>query len=893
MPASTAPTPTPTEPRGYVASSSTTATGTPGADDIFASADNQTLIGGGGDDIFHIGTHTGLTLQESEPGISTVSTYLSSYVLPDGIDDLTAAGSGSCDFTGNTGNNVVTGSTGNDTLNGGGGTDLLVGGGGDDTFVIDRQVAFQALIAGPVEIADFNPSADVLDMRDYLLFADPAGTDPFTDGTLSLQANSAGGTDLVNNKLERSAGGAIVPIPVVTFDNVAPGSFTAADFITGVAASPSPTPTPGGADTLVLHLSEDAYNGDAQFTVAVDGTQLGAAASVSVLHSTGQFQDFSYSGDFGSGPHTVTIGFVNDAYGGSMSTDRNLYVGGIDFDGVHYAGTSAANTASGGATDPNDAPMFSNGTVTFSDVVGPASPPAGQVVTGTAGDDTLSGGSGNDTLLGLGGNDVLAGLGGADTLDGGAGLDLADYSASPSAVTVNLGAGTASGGDAQGDTLLGIEDVRGSAFADVITGDGNANLLEGGGGDDTLHGGAGNDILIAGERGNGEITDPGSHFTGGELFPIDLGGHVLLDGGTGDDTLIGGANTTYFIHAGNGSDTVLNYVSGGTVDIDGYAIGDKSTLLANATFDSATATLALGNGEDLTFEVGPHPPPLDASYLNAVNFVFTNVQPTPSPSPGPSPSDALPTPTPSEPRTYVAPSNGIATGTAGADDIFASGNGQTLVGNGGDDVFHVGTYSNVAIGETGPGVSEVSTWASSYALPGGVDNLSADGTYGHALTGNADANVIAGNGGNDTLDGGAGNDLLIGNGGSDTYKFGVGGGRDEIANGTAGGAKAGALDLGTGIATDQLWLAQSGNDLTIDRMGSADSVTVAGWYASPSAQLQTIATAGGMTLDAQLDSLVQAMASFSASNPGFDPTAVSQAPNDPTLQAALAAAWHS
>jgi hypothetical protein len=35
------------------------------------------------------------------------------------------------------------------------------------------------------------------------------------------------------------------------------------------------------------------------------------------------------------------------------------------------------------------------------------------------------------------------------------------------------------------------------------------------------------------------------------------------------------------------------------------------------------------------------------------------------------------------------------------------------------------------------------------------------------------------------------------------------------------------------------------------------------------------------------------MASFSASNPGFDPTAVSQAPNDPTLQAALAAAWHS
>jgi hypothetical protein len=79
----------------------------------------------------------------------------------------------------------------------------------------------------------------------------------------------------------------------------------------------------------------------------------------------------------------------------------------------------------------------------------------------------------------------------------------------------------------------------------------------------------------------------------------------------------------------------------------------------------------------------------------------------------------------------------------------------------------------------------------------------------------------------------------------------------------------------------------------IDRMGSSDSFTIAGWYSSPSSQLSTIATADGMKLDAQVDSLVQAMASFSAGNPGFNPTAVSQAPNDPNLQASLAAAWHS
>jgi hypothetical protein len=34
------------------------------------------------------------------------------------------------------------------------------------------------------------------------------------------------------------------------------------------------------------------------------------------------------------------------------------------------------------------------------------------------------------------------------------------------------------------------------------------------------------------------------------------------------------------------------------------------------------------------------------------------------------------------------------------------------------------------------------------------------------------------------------------------------------------------------------------------------------------------------------------MASYSAAHPGFDPTAVTQTPNDAALHAAIAAAWH-
>jgi hypothetical protein len=146
---------------------------------------------------------------------------------------------------------------------------------------------------------------------------------------------------------------------------------------TNVGGSAPPPPPPPGSDTLVLHLSEDAWNGDAQFNVLLDGKQIGGPTSVTTLHSTGTFQDFTYAGDFGAGPHTVEIDFLNDAWGGTTATDRNMYVGGITFDGVSYAGQTAQDTAMGGApeTDPNAAEMFTNGAVTFTNVGGSSPPP--------------------------------------------------------------------------------------------------------------------------------------------------------------------------------------------------------------------------------------------------------------------------------------------------------------------------------------------------------------------------------------------------------------------------------------------------------------------------------------------------------------------------------------
>ncbi len=69
---------------------------------------------------------------------------------------------------------------------------------------------------------------------------------------------------------------------------------------------------------------------------------------------------------------------------------------------------------------------------------------------------------GNDILQGGEGHDVLEGGIGADRLDGGAGIDGLDYYTSGSGVTIDLTAGLAAGGDAQGDVFSGIEDVEGT-----------------------------------------------------------------------------------------------------------------------------------------------------------------------------------------------------------------------------------------------------------------------------------------------------------------------------------------------------------------------------------------------------------------------------------------------
>src|SRR5687767_6811109 len=87
-------------------------------------------------------------------------------------------------------------------------------------------------------------------------------------------------------------------------------------------------------------------------------------------------------------------------------------------------------------------------------------------INGTAGKDKLSGTNDEDLIQGFAGNDKIEGFGDADVIDGGAGTDTASYKHSESSVTVDLGENQdAEGGDAEGDSLISIENLIGSDLA--------------------------------------------------------------------------------------------------------------------------------------------------------------------------------------------------------------------------------------------------------------------------------------------------------------------------------------------------------------------------------------------------------------------------------------------
>jgi Ca2+-binding RTX toxin-like protein len=126
-------------------------------------------------------------------------------------------------------------------------------------------------------------------------------------------------------------------------------------------------------------------------------------------------------------------------------------------------------------------------------------------IKGNSGNNELQGLGGNDEVYGFAGNDIINGGSGNDILDGGDGVDTISFKVgATTGVTVDLSITARQQTGHGNDALRNFENLEGTEFDDVLTGDNGANkigalagndLIRGRGGDDDLTGGTGNDTF--------------------------------------------------------------------------------------------------------------------------------------------------------------------------------------------------------------------------------------------------------------------------------------------------------------------------------------------------------------------------------------------------------------
>ena len=681
-------------------------------------------------------------------------------------DDLLSGDGNANLLTGAAGNDLLSGGNGDDVLTGGLGADRLVGGNGQDTVSYDASDAAVAVNLATGRANGGDAVGDTLISIETVSGSRFGDSLAGTSGADTLAGN--GGDDRLTGSdgddiLIGSAGADIMSggagIDILMYDSSGRG--VAVNLTTGYAA--------GGDAAGDVFGSIESLSGSA-FADALTGN-----AASNLLF--GQAGDDSLNGAAG-----------DDTLIGGAGADR--ISGGSGIDRASYAASTAAVTVDlltrrGTGSDAEGDVLTS-----IESLEGSA---YGDHLSGDAGDNLLSGGSGDDVLSGGMGDDGLIGGAGADSFMGGAGTDTVYYEAAEVGVSINLGTGEVSGGEAAGDSFDNIENLNGSVFADRLTGNNGINMLSGGEGDDVLEGEAGDDTLTGGNGSDeligGEGHDragysastaavtvdlltgrgSGGHATGDRLISIenvdgsgfgdrlsgDTGDNVLsggdgddvLEGGDGDDALVGGASADNLI-GGQGNDTAFYDLSADAVIID---------------LETGTATGGDATGD--TFSA--------IESLSGSRF-----------------ADRL-------------------TGNT-AENVLSGGDGDDILDGGeGDDALLGGEGRDQLIG--GAGADRAIYAASSAAVS--IDLATGTTAGGHAagdvltgiegLVGSRFADLLSGDVGNNTLAGASGDDRLIGQAGDDQLTGGAGADRIEGGAGNDmtlyGGSNAGVtVDLGVG-----------------------------------------------------------------------------------------------
>ncbi|WP_118856252.1 beta strand repeat-containing protein [Sphingomonas mesophila] len=399
------------------------------------------------------------------------------------------------------------------------------------------------------------------------------------------------------------------------------------------------------------------------------------------------------------------------------------------------------------------------------------------VLTGDGGDNWLWGGfdpDANGGLGGPGGNEIISAGGGNDlvevgagnhALDGGADIDaLSFFSAevgSTSGVTFSLALQGAAQATGQGNvTASGFERLSGTAYGDMLSGDGDVNFLAGDLGDDTLLGGGGDDALY----GDGRIAPDtnGTGYSGPITIYNDVAasfsltaGNDWLDGGAGNDLIDGGGGSDTASFASWGERVIASLNPSGNGFASNEAGTETDTLVSVENLSGSAFNDSL-NGND-----------------------FDNV-------------------------LSGEGGHDLLFGRGGADTLIGGADDDFLRGSDGDDMLNGGTgwdrVSNYLAAPTVGVTINLNVQGVAQNTNYGMDTLigieHASGTIlNDTLTGDANVNwlwdgsdgIAGGGSGNDTISAGGGNDLVESGGGDDLLDGGAGvdalsflGGQNEI-----------------------------------------------------------------------------------------------------------------
>ena len=526
-------------------------------------------------------------------------------------------------LTGTAGADTINGLGGNDTIDGLGGDDTLSGGAGADIFV------FQASGGNGFDtITDFDPEIDTFRIEtgaldfgsDNVWYVGP------NNGDLRVVMDTNGNGQRDDGDEYVTLSGILVGTGIESGTVILGGGYYSdnfsfgddyIDFVASTDTEPQPeTPTeptsPSDSDDTSMEMTDDAAaDGFAPADQAAFDA-LYVSVRIAVLEAPSYYTDFVSPGrfrEFEDG-ETYTGSYTYEKTGPNSGTlvsnydDGDRCTASLEFESAS-TGTSSFTCNDGTAATvtwqvedtPGDA-IF-NG---FAD---------NDTLTGTTGADTINGRDGNDILHGLGGNDTLNGDGGndklyggagADTLNGGPGDDYAYYLDSDVGVLVRLHAAHAvKYGEAEGDTLTGIEHLVGSEHNDILAGDGEDNILEGRNGDDVLYGGpAGGDDRMYGGNGDDRIFGGKGNdiLTGGE-------GNDVLKGGPGEDTFIVDGDDMDVLYGGTEKDTFQFFPSNlGGGSIRDFSDGEDVIDLTEFTGITSVADLDLiSHGDNVRIEL--------------------------------------------------------------------------------------------------------------------------------------------------------------------------------------------------------------------------------------------------------------------------------------------------